>query len=78
MFVFLYRFFTLDTVDPTFDQQQPTTVDILSNTPITTTIYDGAFFSVSFEVNSIVFLILLQLTEKVMVTMLPASAFIII
>ncbi len=33
--------FTLDTVDPTFDQQQPTTVDILSNTPITTTIYDA-------------------------------------
>jgi hypothetical protein len=25
----------------TFDQQQPTTVDILSNTSITTTIYDA-------------------------------------
>jgi hypothetical protein len=33
--------FTLDTTSPTFDQQQPTTVDILSNTPITTTIYDA-------------------------------------
>jgi hypothetical protein len=32
--------FTLDTTSPTFDQQ-PTTVDILSNTPITTTIYDA-------------------------------------
>jgi hypothetical protein len=36
--------FTLDTVDPTFDQQQPTTVDILSNTPITTTIYDAPVY----------------------------------
>ncbi|CAC9592578.1 hypothetical protein [uncultured Gammaproteobacteria bacterium] len=33
--------FTLDTTSPTFDQQQPTTVDILSNTSITTTIYDA-------------------------------------